>query len=89
MAWGRLTSPSSNPSPVVAQLGTTNHILSFSCESLSASVTSWGFIAVMPLVCALPGRSIDVIRGKGGTYLRGDLACLQRLAVTSLSFPGH
>jgi hypothetical protein len=39
------TNPSSNPSPVVAQLGTTNQILSFSCESFKASVTSWGFIA--------------------------------------------
>jgi hypothetical protein len=39
------TNPSSNPSPVVAQLGTTNQILSFSCESFRASVTSWGFIA--------------------------------------------
>jgi len=37
--------PSSNPSPVVAQLGTTNQILSLSWESLSASVTSCGFIA--------------------------------------------
>jgi hypothetical protein len=39
------TSPSNNPSPVVAQLGVTNQILSFSSLSLSASVTSWGFIA--------------------------------------------
>lgn len=39
--------PSSRPSPVVAQLGTTNHILSFSWFSLRASVTSCGFIAVV------------------------------------------
>ena len=39
------TNPSNNPSPVVAQLGTTNQILSFSCESFRASVTSWGFMA--------------------------------------------
>ena len=42
---GEYTKPSSNPSPVVAQLGTTNQILSFSCESFRASVTSWGFMA--------------------------------------------
>ena len=42
----RCTSPSRSPSPVVAQLGTTNQILSFSVDSLRASVTSCGFIAV-------------------------------------------
>src|ERR1700760_3480776 len=40
------TNPSNKPSPVTAQLGTTNQILSFNCESLSASVTSWGFMAI-------------------------------------------
>jgi len=39
------TKPSSKPSPVVAQLGTTNQILSLSCDNFSASVTSCGFIA--------------------------------------------
>lgn len=42
------TSPSSNPSPVVAQLGTTNQILSFKLVSFSSSVTSCGFIAIIP-----------------------------------------
>ncbi len=37
---GRLTNPSSRPSPVVAQLGTTYQILSFSWLSFNASVTS-------------------------------------------------
>ena len=44
------TKPSSKPSPVVAQLGTTNQILSFSWLSLRASVTSAGFIAEVPWV---------------------------------------
>lgn len=46
----RLTSPSSKPSPVVAQLGTTYHILSFSWLSFRASVTSCGFIAAQSLI---------------------------------------
>lgn len=37
--------PSSRPSPVVAQLGTTNHILSLSLLSSRRWVTSWGFMA--------------------------------------------
>lgn len=40
------TRPSNNPSPVVAQLGTTNHTLSLSWVNWSLSVTSWGVIAV-------------------------------------------
>ena len=38
--------PSSSPSPVVAQLGTTYQTLSFSLSSWRALVTSCGFIAV-------------------------------------------
>jgi len=44
------TKPSNNPSPVVAQLGTTNQILSFSWVSFNASVTSCGFMAINMLV---------------------------------------
>jgi hypothetical protein len=45
--WGSvaLTNPSKSPSPVVAQLGTTYHILSFNCVNLNFSVTSVGVIA--------------------------------------------
>lgn len=50
---GALTKPSRRPSPVVAQLGTTYQILSFSWLSFRASVTSWGFIAVGDLVSLL------------------------------------
>lgn len=39
--------PSSSPSPVVAQLGTTYQILSFRVLSFSMSVTSCGFIATV------------------------------------------
>lgn len=49
---GEQTSPSNSPSPVVAQLGTTNHILSFSCVSLRASVTSCGFMAIVSMMLA-------------------------------------
>jgi hypothetical protein len=47
LVWGNvaLTNPSKSPSPVVAQLGTTYHILSFNCVNLSFSVTSVGVIA--------------------------------------------
>ena len=78
------TKPSSNPSPVVAQLGTTNQILSFSCESLSASVTSCGFIAGIQLVKGLGG-----MRKKKGPYLLGYLACWRKRAVTTPSFLGR
>ena len=42
--WSTLTNPSRSPSPVVAQLGTTYHVRSLSCVSLSFSVTSVGVI---------------------------------------------
>ena len=40
----QLTNPSSSPSPVVAQLGTTYQVRSFNCVNLSFSVTSVGVI---------------------------------------------
>jgi hypothetical protein len=61
---GGPTKPSSNPSPVVAQLGTTNQILSFSWLSLRASVTSAGFMAVVQLVSKSPQTQWG--EGEGG-----------------------
>jgi hypothetical protein len=52
---------------VVAQLGTTYQILSFSWLSFRASVTSWGFIAVMDISRQLADSwSSHSHRGKGG-----------------------
>lgn len=57
-----LTSPSSNPSPVVAQLGTTYHIRSFNWPSLSFSVTSVGVIEPgMSCLLAKTSRSASFI----------------------------
>lgn len=70
--------PSSSPSPVVAQLGTTNQILSFSCVSLSASVTSCGFIAAKGQSCN--GRGEDTKRAPPG------MSCLLANTNSSDSF---
>lgn len=80
------TKPSNSPSPVVAQLGTTNQILSFSCVSLRASVTSWGFIAVF-IIHQLLSSLQSSGKGDYGAYLLEYPACWQRQAVKTPSFP--
>lgn len=75
MGDGVRTNPSSNPSPVVAQLGTTNQILSFSVESLSASVTSCGFIAIILLASNILIPSCAVM-AKNQLYKPPGISCL-------------
>jgi hypothetical protein len=78
---GDLTKPSSNPSPVVAQLGTTNHILSFRVVSLRASVTSCGFIAVCLSVPKSPIQILVLmprLRGEEGRRTAWDILLVRK-----------
>lgn len=57
--------PSSRPSPVVAQLGTTYQTLSFSFDRFRASVTSCGFMAVFAVTHGQPSKRVLMKRASG------------------------
>jgi hypothetical protein len=86
---GGPTKPSNNPSPVVAQLGTTNQILSFSWLSLRASVTSAGFMAMIQLVSTISADAMGRGWRRRVAYLLGYLACWQIPVAATPSFLGR